>query len=690
MRVRVPPPAPCFLSVHVDFLALSRFSVKGCEGQFSIRLWLYFGCSRESLVIKGPVCLNSLPALAHETATAESMSVTPTCAWLCHRSLESFSARDHLKHDESRETGDLLVCDLCVGDSIIRQRIRSEGRVGRCDFCSRTRKRRCISISELSEVVRPVFEANYRVAQEEPHFSVESDNVEYRAEGESAANVVSEILEIDYDVGEGVAEYLDESTYVDIKHGEEPFFGREEGYEETPVSDYEYQELWESFCNSVQHDTRFFNEHAIGILKGIFDGIKSGKLEDGRSPIYEIGRGTRIDSVFRARVVRSGADMLRFVNNPSKELGPPPKNIATAGRMNPAGVSVFYGALDEHTCIAELRLAVGESAVVGKFRIARKLRVLDFTRFKEFQGPVSMFDPAFSSVISQRKFLRRFRHEISRPIRPTDQENSYVPTQAVAEYLAKIHEPPIDALIYPSAQTKEGDQIGSCTLVSIRDAKYFLTAAHVIDEREHFPLYVGGSDLIELELERGSFWSTKKPANDRQKDHYDFAVWKMPDDFTARLGNVAYIPSTQLVAEDRMITAHHNYVALGYPNSRNKKLDYPNKGVLPVAWKYSSMAKPNAELAGTLGISGQDHLFLDFDRQHSKDADGHVVNSVRVRGAGGGALIDMGVIARADNLERGTKCDSRLAGILIEQPPSHKAIVALKIALVFRRIGVQM
>jgi hypothetical protein len=164
----------------------------------------------------------------------------------------------------------------------------------------------------------------------------------------------------------------------------------------------------------------------------------------------------------------------------------------------------------------------------------------------------------------------------------------------------------------------------------------------------------------------------------------------MPDDFTARLGNVAYIPSTRLVAEDRMTTAHHNYVALGYPNSRNKKLDYLNKRVLPVAWKYSSMVKPNAELAGTLGISGQDHLFLDFDRPHSKDADGHVVNSVRVRGASGGALIDMGVIARADNIERGAKCDGRLAGILIEQPPSHKAIVALKIAFVFRRIGVQI
>ncbi|MGH7934896.1 MAG: hypothetical protein ACREQN_17280 [Candidatus Binataceae bacterium] len=234
------------------------------------------------------------------------------------------------------------------------------------------------------------------------------------------------------------------------------------------------------------------------------------------------------------------------------------------------------------------------------------------------------------------------------------------------------------------------DQIGSCTLIAIRDAKYLLTAAHVIDEREHSPLYVGGSELEEIELEKGSFWSTKKPGNDRQKDHYDFAVWKMPDEFTARLGNVGYVPSEQLAVEDRLIATHHNYVALGYPNSRNRKLDYLNKRVLPVAWKYSSTVKPNTALAGTLGISGQDHLFLGFDSQHSKDSDGHVVNSVRVRGASGGALIDMGVIGSPHNLKPGAKCDGRLVGILIEQPPSHKAIVAVKIALILRRIGIQI
>lgn len=158
--------------------------------------------------------------------------------------------------------------------------------------------------------------------------------------------------------------------------------------------------------------------------------------------------------------------------------------------------------------------------------------------------------------------------------------------------------------VRPIYGTKRGepDQIGSCTLVAIRDIKYLVTAAHVIDEQEHSALYVAGaSELVEIE---GSFWTTQKVGDDRQNDHYDFAIWQMPDGFISRLGNVGYVPGTQLVANDRTITVRHNYVALGYPNSKNKRIDYVNKRVLPVAWKYSSMVKTDAALARTLGISG--------------------------------------------------------------------------------------
>lgn len=66
------------------------------------------------------------------------------------------------------------------------------------------------------------------------------------------------------------------------------------------------------------------------------------------------------------------------------------------------------------------------------------------------------------------------------------------------------------------------------------------------------------------------------------------------------------------------------------------------------------------------------------------------MNSVRVRGASGGALVDMGIIARPEDLRPGARSAGRLAGILIEQRPAQKKIVAVKIGFVFRAIGVQI
>ena len=35
--------------------------------------------------------------------------------------------------------------------------------------------------------------------------------------------------------------------------------------------------------------------------------------------------------------------------------------------MNAAGISVFYGAMEEETCIAEARAPVGSYVVIGRF-----------------------------------------------------------------------------------------------------------------------------------------------------------------------------------------------------------------------------------------------------------------------------------------------------------------------------------
>jgi len=238
--------------------------------------------------------------------------------------------------------------------------------------------------------------------------------------------------------------------------------------------------------------------------------------------------------------------------------------------------------------------------------------------------------------------------------------------------------------IYRSTKNGQPEHIATCTLLEIGQGKYLITAAHVVDENEHASLYVGGaSELVEI---NGSFWTTQKPDNDRQKDAYDFAVCKIPLKMISELGDVQYIKETWL-ADDRTIAAGRSYLALGYPCSKNRKLDARAHSVKPTTWKYTSIVKKDHELAEVLGVSGNEHFFLTYDRKHSKDAEGRIVNPVDAHGLSGGPLIDMGHVAA--NLDPQKKREGRLAGLLIECRPIHKAIVSVKVGLVLRTVGVR-
>ena len=118
--------------------------------------------------------------------------------------------------------------------------------------------------------------------------------------------------------------------------------------------------------------------------------------------------------------------------------------------MNPAGIPVFYGGFSEDICIAEVRPHVGGIVVVGEFRAARRLQLLDLTMLDQHGFAGSMFRADFYDRVTKRRFLRSFHNLISRPVQPHEEALEYVPTQAVAEYIANVLG--LDGIIYESAQ----------------------------------------------------------------------------------------------------------------------------------------------------------------------------------------------------------------------------------------------
>jgi hypothetical protein len=137
---------------------------------------------------------------------------------------------------------------------------------------------------------------------------------------------------------------------------------------------------------------------------------------------------------------------------PERDVGPPPDK-AVPGRMNAAGISVFYGATDADLALGEVQAPVGSKVLIGHFEILQPLMLLDLKaleRVVDERG--SIFDSNYGRRLKRADFLRGLCHRISKPVMPTDRERDYLPTQAIADFLATTANPPIDGILYPSVQ----------------------------------------------------------------------------------------------------------------------------------------------------------------------------------------------------------------------------------------------
>ena len=106
---------------------------------------------------------------------------------------------------------------------------------------------------------------------------------------------------------------------------------------------------------SLKEQSRFFNSVAEKILDDLFKGLKEHETFKGTRLVITIGPKEKIHSLYRARVFQSETTLKVAMKRPDQELGPPPVNNATGGRMNARGISVFYGAISASTALAEIR-----------------------------------------------------------------------------------------------------------------------------------------------------------------------------------------------------------------------------------------------------------------------------------------------------------------------------------------------
>lgn len=71
----------------------------------------------------------------------------------------------------------------------------------------------------------------------------------------------------------------------------------------------------------------------------------------------------------------------------------------------------------------------------------------------------SNFDPTFKSPLERIAFLQLLGDRMTQPVMPDDEAFDYLPTQAIADFLATQNKPQFDGIIFRSVQVKGGRNV---------------------------------------------------------------------------------------------------------------------------------------------------------------------------------------------------------------------------------------
>lgn len=346
-----------------------------------------------------------------------------------------------------------MFCHECTKDAYLKQLIKRQGTGAKCSFCSKSRK--SISIESLADEVERVLSDNFRPGDEYPVWG-DGDRPDYmERSGEPLDVHIGEILQCD-NTDKVVQAVCEELQSRQDWHDPNPLYEEFTNIVHRKARPIEAELGWMEFKRGVMHGSRFFNGSAKTFLDWLFQGIEASRSY-GASAAHVVRVFEPGQKVFRARLAKTIKESQEIIENPTSQLFAPPPEHAGAGRMNPVGVPFFYGAFDRNTCIAELRPPVGGYVISGEFELTRQLRILDFKQLESAyeDRPLSMFQPDYRRINGRRQFLRTLHHKISIPVLP-NQEHEYLITQVIAEYLGTQHSPPLDGVIFSSAQSAGG------------------------------------------------------------------------------------------------------------------------------------------------------------------------------------------------------------------------------------------
>ena len=333
------------------------------------------------------------------------------------------------------------VCADCVEDEFLQQVIRQNLSHRECTYCGR--KTRAKSAAPVAVIMEPIGRAVSYYFSDPTLAGVPYDGG-FLVESMGTEDALMSLqLKCEDRLFDAIAQAFVVSEWVPAAGGHWASSHPNE------VMSYS----WNSFVSAIRHEARFFfqqlpastdadpQEYAPAhVLPAI------GKLVKELQLCRQLPRGT---ALYRVRERAKGAEWQIDAFN----MGAPPSKRAKAGRMNPAGISYLYMALEQETALAEVLSSPPCEVAIACFETKTDLNVLDLANLPKKH---SIFDDDQRSNREGLLFLAHFVAEISNPVRKDGREHiEYVPSQVVSEFFAlefrDLGGLRLDGVMYPSS-----------------------------------------------------------------------------------------------------------------------------------------------------------------------------------------------------------------------------------------------
>ncbi len=343
-------------------------------------------------------------------------------------------------------------CENCFVDRYLKKRIRSDGKIGDCEFCA-SKSIYTINPFELYENFAELLEL-YEPVEEGEHYD-RGMNKEAIDVGDSLPQAIQDdwgdIFNYDkLDLYNQQCDLLDEirigSGHYDYKCPPAPS-NELWASKDKSLFHVSEEEQWSGFCQHIKYDRRF-------ILK-----------PKGLTPIADPKDWLPLLLPVLEMPLSAGSIIYRARINPKegipKPLEPelmnaPLPNKTRSGRINALGIPVLYTALEKATAISEVCPEKGAYVTVATLHIKSFVRLADLTSVPRIPSPFACEGEKLSTVIRQNALLSCLDHALSIPIRKDDSDIEYVPTQYLAEVIKNAN---YDGILYASSLFTGGKNI---------------------------------------------------------------------------------------------------------------------------------------------------------------------------------------------------------------------------------------